>query len=333
MDGMTRRMSGPARRADGLGPWAYGCRGRWSAAVCCVALWLAAIASAAQAAAAAGTQPAGPRPLFRGVIYEHHYTDSPRPLHVHVVRIDLREPGIDFLVTPSNGDAPKEASAMKTSSFLARYKCQVAINASPFRPYAPEEGWPQDVVGLAISRGQRYSTAHPKFGALLIGPDRRVWIAQPATDTAGAYNAVGGFGRLVAAGKSVATGTKRHPRTIVGIDRQGRYLWFVVMDGRQGGYSEGATLPEAAEWLLRLGAYEALNMDGGGSTTLVIEGVDGRPKVLNRPIAVPGMPGTERPVATHLGVFAERLGRPGAAATRPGRARAECTTSSAPKGR
>ena len=55
----------------------------------------------------------------------------------------------------------------------------------------------------------------------------------------------------------------------------------------------------------KLGAFNALNLDGGGSTALAIEGPDGAPVVLNRPCGPP--PGMERRVANHLGVFAQRL--------------------------
>ena len=79
----------------------------------------------------------------------------------------------------------------------------------------------------------------------------------------------------------------------------------MTVDGRQPGYSEGASTAETAEWMRKLGAYNALNLDGGGSTALVIEGPDGSPMTLNRPCGLP--PGTQRRVANHLGVFAQPL--------------------------
>jgi exopolysaccharide biosynthesis protein len=76
----------------------------------------------------------------------------------------------------------------------------------------------------------------------------------------------------------------------------------MVIDGRQVGYSEGATLAETAEWLRKFGAWNALNLDGGGSSALVMEGPDGEPIVLNSPSGK-----LERFVANHLGVFAKPL--------------------------
>ena len=60
----------------------------------------------------------------------------------------------------------------------------------------------------------------------------------------------------------------RHPRTAAGVTRDGRTLLLVVVDGRQPGWSIGATLPELASLLIEAGAWTALNLDGGGSTTM-----------------------------------------------------------------
>lgn len=61
----------------------------------------------------------------------------------------------------------------------------------------------------------------------------------------------------------------RNPRTAAGISRGGRRLILVVVDGRQKGYSDGMTLRELANLMLMLGARDAINLDGGGSSTLV----------------------------------------------------------------
>lgn len=50
------------------------------------------------------------------------------------------------------------------------------------------------------------------------------------------------------------------------------HLVFVVVDGRQEGYSEGVTLPELADIMLSLGATTAYNLDGGGSSTMYFDG-------------------------------------------------------------
>lgn len=69
----------------------------------------------------------------------------------------------------------------------------------------------------------------------------------------------------------------RHPRTLMGIDRRG-YLWLVAIDGRQPDYSVGMTFAEEIALCNRLDLYNALNLDGGGSTTMVVKG-----EIVNKP--------------------------------------------------
>ena len=91
----------------------------------------------------------------------------------------------------------------------------------------------------------------------------------------------------------------RNPRTAVGFDAKGRRLLLVTIDGRQPGYSVGASLRETAELMRQLGATEALNLDGGGSTTFVVPDVRAANgvSIANRPSDK-----TERRVANGLTV-------------------------------
>lgn len=93
-----------------------------------------------------------------------------------------------------------------------------------------------------------------------------------------------------------------NPRTAIGLNRNGRWLTLMVVDGRQPGYSEGVTFPELAELLISYGVHTGANMDGGGSSAMVIRGADSKARVLNSPIEM-NTPGKERPVGNHLGVF------------------------------
>ena len=80
---------------------------------------------------------------------------------------------------------------------------------------------------------------------------------------------------------------------------------LVVVDGRQPFYSAGATFDELADILLAHGAHFGMSLDGGGSSTMVIEGENGEPVILNSPIDQ-RIPGRERPVANHIGIFLNR---------------------------
>lgn len=91
---------------------------------------------------------------------------------------------------------------------------------------------------------------------------------------------------------------QRNPRTMVGIDAEGRLL-LVTVDGREPGYSAGLGFTEEAQLMHALGAVEALNLDGGGSTTMAIRG-----QVVNAPSDATG----ERPVGDAIEVLPARRG-------------------------
>ena len=76
----------------------------------------------------------------------------------------------------------------------------------------------------------------------------------------------------------------------------------MVIDGRQPFYSEGATFADLAELMIEQGAFAAMSLDGGGSSTLVIEGENGNPKILNSPIDN-YIPRRERTVGNHLWIY------------------------------
>ncbi len=103
-------------------------------------------------------------------------------------------------------------------------------------------------------------------------------------DMTGVRAAISGDPALLADGQIVARpGTNRAPRTAVGM--AGSRVWFVVVDGRQPSLSIGMTHQELAALMLRLGCTDALNLDGGGSSTLWYDG-----RVVNSPSAVQPRP-------------------------------------------
>ncbi len=85
----------------------------------------------------------------------------------------------------------------------------------------------------------------------------------------------------------------RHPRTAVGFSEDSSKVYLFTVDGRQVGYSVGMSLFELADYMLEWEIYQAVNLDGGGSTTMVVEG-----DVVNSP-----SDGTERSVANALMVI------------------------------
>jgi hypothetical protein len=115
------------------------------------------------------------------------------------------------------------------------------------------------------------------------------------------FNIVGGGPNLVTRGLIATDGldegfkdefvNKRHPRTAIGSTQDGD-IWIVTIDGRQS-QSDGATIDELARVMQRLGCMEAINLDGGGSTTLNVFGM-----TVNRP-----QDGKEREIASGIAFY------------------------------
>jgi hypothetical protein len=141
--------------------------------------------------------------------------------------------------------------------------------------------------------------------SLYVSRDRRISFEQPVGEV---WQAISGLGYVVREGAPVEfkdEGFNRvpYPRTLAGVDATGRYLLLLVVDGKQPNYSEGVTLEEAADLLVKHGARTAIQLDGGGSATLVREEGPGRIRQANVPINF-RLPGWERPVGNHLGIYA-----------------------------
>ncbi|MFA6592913.1 MAG: phosphodiester glycosidase family protein [Bacteroidales bacterium] len=88
-------------------------------------------------------------------------------------------------------------------------------------------------------------------------------------------SAIGGWQRLVTDGKATGTFTVNdnsmmfHPRTFLGVSKDNRKVYFFVIDGRQPEYSNGMRVSDMMLLCEGAGCYQALNIDGGGSTTMV----------------------------------------------------------------
>ena len=251
--------------------------------------------------------------LYEGVTYRRLVRYFPRPVIAHVLTIDTRVKGIEFLVTPPDAEGEMPLKARTTSQFLEEFGVQIAINGDNFGPwwsrgpadYYPHVGDPVSPFGFAASKGKVYSIDDVED----VGTRPNLYINrrnvlsfnnQPSR----VHDAISGERMIVLKGRVAPgfDGVELEPRTALGISRNGRYVYIVVVDGRQPFYSQGVTLRELAELLIEQGAFMAMNMDGGGSSTMVVEGEHGEPRILNSPIDSL-IPGRERPVGNHLGIY------------------------------
>jgi hypothetical protein len=247
--------------------------------------------------------------LYQGVVYYRRVHFTPYPMVAHIITIDMKAPGIRFLVTPGQPNQEQQLKARTTSQFARSTGVQIAINGDGFTPwhaisifdYYPHAGDRVTPNGYAMSEGNAYGG----------GPEPTLYISksnQASFNRGGVvpYNAISGNQMIVVDGQPVSglDDVSPAPRTAVGLDKSGTKLILFVADGRQPLYSQGATIQEVADLMIHYGAENALNLDGGGSSTLVIRNKLGIVQVMNSPIQT-GIPGRERPVGNQLGVFAQ----------------------------
>jgi hypothetical protein len=252
------------------------------------------------------------RSLFPGISYRREAKSSPRPAMIHVVEIDLNQ--ARAFVSPGSG-GEMEAIASTTSEFVKSSGVQIAVNANFFFPFREETPWdyyprsgdPVNLVGQGISNRQSYSKPEAKWVTLCFSK-KRAQIESTGTCPTGTEQAVAGDRILLQNGKPLPLDPetlkkdKAYSRTAVATDLTGQKLWLILVDGKQFRYSEGLTIAELSDFITQLGADSALNLDGGGSTTLAIQTQSGT-QVLNAPIQTK-IPMRERPIANHLGFFA-----------------------------
>ena len=267
-------------------------------------------------------------PIFKGVDYLTATVNTPADpnfptLQVgYALRIDLSDPDVKLLTTPKIANyqaGVRETGAMTVGRFLQTHQLQAAINANFYAPIVDggqTEGYPLTADGLLISQGVVVSPQNSSVNSAAIIFDKTnrptvIHTNWPATSNTGTYTAVSGDYSLVVKGVNISRKYLNlggihdlNPRTSFGISQDRRYLILLAIDGRQPGYSNGSYDFETAGWMLLLGAYDAVNMDGGGSTTMVVANSAGTPMELNQSSYVAGT-GKERLIGGHLGIYAK----------------------------
>jgi len=236
---------------------------------------------------------------YVGVQRLHRTTST--PWNINVLVVDLTAPGVSLVSTTS-------AQRKKTpSSWGSAVGAQAAVNGD-FFSYTD-----YSTSGLAAGAGQKWpnSVDGTSEGTVAFGPGR-VEISTPSAvvpfDASWMQGVVSGHPQVVKNGVSYQDPpnssfcTTRHPRTAVGLSQDGKTLYVAVIDGRQTGFSVGMKCSEVGTLLKGLGAYNALNLDGGGSSAMWVSGSG----VVNSP-----SDGSTRVVANHLGIKAAASGSMG----------------------
>lgn len=241
------------------------------------------------------------KPLAPGIEVSSTMFSNPRPLKAHAVRIDLQSPGIELVVSPGGEEEAHSVRARFPTTWLRQLEAVAAINATPFTPEAIFPGSIVKLQGLAVSEGQEWSPKLNNLDALVQFTNGTWNVLQGGPVGSAPRIGVGGFLGTVLRGTNVGETAPQDAATCVGISADQRWMYWLVVDGGQPGYSEGATPRETAAILQDLGAFTAINLDGGSSSTLAVQSGWRGIHVLNRP-RHPAYSGMQRPVGNVLAV-------------------------------
>lgn len=253
--------------------------------------------------------------LHTGIEYREIRRDLPRPLRIHVLRADLTAGGLAVrapLGPDPDGSGPAEAGLRDPLRLARSARARALVNASSFavvgypegkRPGIYVPGMGVDIAGLAADTGRIASPSNPLYASFYVdsaGVPRIAGHGEAPERVGPVREAAAGFSPLIRDGTAIEDrGGDIEPRTAVGLDSRGR-LVLTVAEGRRPGRSEGLTLAELARLMLELGCVEALNLDGGGSSVLVVR-VPGRGyRVLTPPTDGAGPVRFRRPIPNAL---------------------------------
>ena len=275
---------------------------------------------------------------FLGIIHITRTEDTPRKVSIHILKIDLAAPGLAFKLTEPGGS--RETIRQTTLAYLSQERAQAAINVHFFTPYPspeldsfligyaaaqgkvisafekPEQSYAivTDAPAIAIDDGNRAAIVHrdPAFDdGLHILEAIKPWVAISGSAqviTSGARTVPKyGEGELLTPGGPAGYSNERswydipNARTLAALTEDNLTLLLLTVDRAAG--SLGLTVGEAADILIAdYGAYNGLNLDGGGSTTLAIEDPSTHEgKIVNTPSGE----AAGRSVASNLAIFAK----------------------------
>lgn len=225
--------------------------------------------------------------LGAGVWYQ--YLWSPEgPWAVHLVEADLSRCDLALRTLRAREREEGGRGREEVSSMVARSAEGIlaAVNADFFTGEGAALGTEVAAGTVTVAR-ERPSVAWrpgslPWIGEVRVEGDS-LYAGWPLSRGAGDQEteAVGGFPELLDRGRIVGDlhveelpsfAAIRQPRTAVGVHPATARFWLVVVDGRRPSHSVGMTLPEITRVFQALGATEALNLDGGGSSVMVVLG-------------------------------------------------------------
>lgn len=178
-------------------------------------------------------------------------------LTFHLVAIKM-EPSLEFSVLPTQ---------VSVESFIQENNPTITINGSPYNMKTLEP------VGIVIQNQKIFSNPVPNYSAFSIDLNNipKIYEIQSEIKPENTKVALGGFYTIIKNGKKYGNYQDiQDSRTAIGISKEKDYIFLLLVEGEFYTRSDGLSFEECADLLLAISVENALQMDGGGSTTLYI---------------------------------------------------------------
>ena len=222
------------------------------------------------------------------------FENADYPVRYHCVKINLSDKNLSIVTFPSSENDFSHKSGKKMNYFTGLTadefaditNSKIIVNTAPFG--GKNGKWDliarltstRRICGVHIAEKKLLSEPIERYSAICFqkNQDRKGYTAkifknQKNEDFTDCDFAFGGFFQILSKSKKIETFAKiNDSRTAIGISADGKTLYLLVVEGEKRKVSKGLSYPECADIFLKLGASEALQMDGGGSSTLFING-------------------------------------------------------------
>jgi hypothetical protein len=214
---------------------------------------------------------------------------------IYLTVTDLSYPGLEIMITPEFKEK------YLTSKFAIENECYIAINGEAGESMAIDCDLGEWTGNWIVKNRPVLLEDSDKRPFLSFDRNNRAtYFKAPLVDTTVTeekYNTIWGRFDILLDGEIQPDLYNRpYSRTIMGIDREGKYLYMMVVDGKRPQYSLGLTTSESARLLKLLGAWNVMYCDQGGSSCMYLKNYGG---IINRPA---DSDGSERPVYSHFGL-------------------------------
>lgn len=227
--------------------------------------------------------------LIDGInIVDVTFTYCQKPTRMIIAEIDLTKGLTISVSTPDNldevGSELQTVAEQAMSAEAAGKVVYLATNGDYFSESTTSRGWiPGGLVykdGKALWTKLGYEVDYA-FYMLKDGTAHISTVDEFNKNEENVMSALSGWQRMICDGEPVKefsvndNAMNFHPRTFVGVSKDNLKVWLFVLDGRQPEYSNGMRLEDMILLCQGAGCYQALNLDGGGSSTMVKRCEDG----------------------------------------------------------